>query len=57
LHSDKEEEAKAAGADYVGLDNFVDKIQNGWTDVDVIITMPAVMGKIGKLGKISVPVD
>jgi large subunit ribosomal protein L1 len=52
---DKEEEAKAAGADYVGLDNFVEKIQNGWTDIDVIITMPAVMGKIGKLGKILGP--
>jgi len=52
---DKEDEAKAAGADYVGLDSYVDKIQNGWTDVDVIITMPAVMGKIGKLGKILGP--
>ena len=52
---DKEEEAKAAGADYVGLDSYVDKIQGGWTDVDVIITMPAVMGKIGKLGKILGP--
>jgi len=52
---DKEEEAKAAGADYIGLDNFIDKIQNGWTDVDVIITMPAVMGKIGKLGKVLGP--
>jgi len=52
---EREEEAKAAGADYVGLDSYVDKIQNGWTDVDVIITMPAVMGKIGKLGKILGP--
>jgi large subunit ribosomal protein L1 len=52
---DKEEEAKVAGADYVGLDDYVDKITNGWTDVDVIITMPAVMGKIGKLGKILGP--
>jgi len=52
---DKEDEAKAAGADYVGLDSYVDKIQNGWTDIDVIITMPAVMGKIGKLGKILGP--
>jgi large subunit ribosomal protein L1 len=52
---DKEEEAKAAGADYVGLDDYVEKITNGWTDVDVIITMPAVMGKIGKLGKILGP--
>jgi large subunit ribosomal protein L1 len=52
---EKEEEAKAAGADYVGLDSYVDKIQSGWTDVDVIITMPVVMGKIGKLGKILGP--
>lgn len=52
---DKEEEAKAAGADFVGLDEYVDKIQSGWTEVDVIITMPAVMGKIGKLGKILGP--
>ena len=52
---DKEEEAKAAGADYVGLDDYVEKITNGWTDVDVIITMPAVMGKLGKLGKILGP--
>jgi large subunit ribosomal protein L1 len=52
---DKEEEAKAAGADYIGLDDYVEKIQNGWTDVDVIITMPAVMGKVGKLGKVLGP--
>ena len=52
---DKEEEAKAAGADYVGLDDFIDKIQGGWTDVDVIITMPSVMAKIGKLGRILGP--
>lgn len=52
---DKEEEARAAGADYIGLDDYVEKIQNGWTDVDVIITMPAVMGKVGKLGKILGP--
>jgi large subunit ribosomal protein L1 len=52
---EKEEEAKAAGADYVGLDSYVEKIQNGWTDIDVIITMPAVMGKIGKLGKVLGP--
>lgn len=52
---DKEEEAKASGADYVGLDDYIDKITNGWTDVDVIITMPAVMGKLGKLGKILGP--
>ncbi len=52
---DKEDEAKKAGADYVGLDEYVEKIQNGWTDVDVIITMPSVMGQVGKLGKILGP--
>jgi len=52
---DKEEEAKQAGADYVGLDEYVEKIQHGWTDVDVIITMPSVMGQVGKLGKILGP--
>ena len=52
---DKEEEATAAGADYVGLDEYVDKIKKGWTDVDVIITMPSVMPKIGALGKILGP--
>lgn len=52
---DKEDEAKEAGADYVGLDDYIEKIQNGWTDVDVIITMPQVMAKIGKLGKILGP--
>ena len=52
---DKEAEAKEAGADYVGLDEFVQKIEKGWTDVDVIITMPTVMAKIGKLGKILGP--
>ncbi|MBP5556692.1 MAG: 50S ribosomal protein L1 [Bacteroidales bacterium] len=52
---DKEEEARAAGADYVGLDEYVDKIKKGWTDVDVIITMPSVMPKIGALGKILGP--
>ena len=52
---DKEEEAKAAGADYVGLDEYIDKIKGGWTDVDVIITMPAIMGKIGALGRILGP--
>ena len=52
---DKEEEATAAGADYVGLDEYVDKIKQGWTDVDVIITMPSVMPKIGALGKILGP--
>ncbi len=52
---DKEDEAKAAGADYVGLDEYVDKIKQGWTDVDVIITMPSVMPKIGALGRILGP--
>jgi large subunit ribosomal protein L1 len=52
---DKEEEAKAAGADYVGLDEYVEKIKGGWTDVDVIITMPSVMPKVGALGKILGP--
>ncbi len=52
---DKEEEAKAAGADYVGLDEYVNKISAGWTDVDVIITMPSCMGKVGKLGRILGP--
>ncbi len=52
---DKEEEAKAAGADYVGLDEYLDKIKSGWTDVDVIITMPSVMRKLGPLGRILGP--
>ncbi|MEN9443460.1 MAG: hypothetical protein RIS47_350 [Bacteroidota bacterium] len=52
---DKEEEAKAAGADFVGLDDYVEKIKGGWTDVDVIITMPTVMAKIGQLGRILGP--
>lgn len=52
---DKEAEAKAAGADYVGLDEYLDKIKNGWTDVDVIVTMPAVMGKLGPLGRVLGP--
>ena len=52
---DREEEAKAAGADYVGLDEYLQKIKDGWTDVDVIITMPAVMGKLGPLGRILGP--
>jgi large subunit ribosomal protein L1 len=52
---DKEDEAKAAGADFVGLDDYIDKIQNGWTEIDVIITMPSVMAKIGKLGKVLGP--
>jgi large subunit ribosomal protein L1 len=53
--SDKEAEAKEAGADYVGLDEYLAKIKDGWTDVDVIITMPAVMGKLGPLGRILGP--
>lgn len=53
--SDKEAEANAAGADYVGLDEYIDKIKGGWTDVDVIITMPSVMGKIGALGRVLGP--
>ena len=52
---DKEEEAKAAGADYVGLDEYIDKLKSGWTDVDVIITLPSCMGKIGALGRILGP--
>ena len=52
---DKEEEAKAAGADYVGLDEYVDKIKGGWTDIDVVITMPPVMAKVGQLGRILGP--
>ena len=52
---DKEAEAQAAGADYVGLDEYINKIKGGWTDVDVIITMPAIMGKIGALGRVLGP--
>ena len=52
---DKEADAKAAGADYVGLDEYIEKIKGGWTDVDVIITMPAIVGKIGALGRILGP--
>ncbi|WP_440881927.1 50S ribosomal protein L1 [Tenacibaculum sp. C7A-26P2] len=52
---DKEAEAQAAGADYVGLDEYLQKIKGGWTDVDVIITMPSVMGKLGPLGRILGP--
>ncbi len=52
---DKEAEAKEAGADHVGLDEFIDKIKSGWTDIDVIITMPSVMGKVGALGKVLGP--
>ncbi len=53
--SDKEQEAKEAGADFVGLEEYIEKIKGGWTDVDVIITMPPVMGKIGALGRILGP--
>jgi|TARA_B100000575_G_scaffold157182_1_gene125472 large subunit ribosomal protein L1 len=52
---DKEEEAKAAGADYVGLDEYIKKIEGGWTEVDVIITMPTVMAKVGRLGRVLGP--
>jgi len=52
---DKEAEAKAAGADHVGLDDYIEKIKGGWTDIDVIITMPSVMGKVGALGRILGP--
>ena len=52
---DKEDEAKAAGADFVGLDEFIDKIKGGWTDIDVVITMPPVMAKVGQLGRILGP--
>jgi large subunit ribosomal protein L1 len=52
---DKEEEAREAGADHVGLDEFIEKIKAGWTDVDVIITLPSVMGKVGQLGRILGP--
>ena len=52
---DKDAEAKAAGADHVGLDDYIEKIKGGWTDIDVIITMPSVMGKVGALGRILGP--
>ena len=52
---DKESEAKDAGADFVGLDEYLQKIKNGWTDVDVIVTMPSVMGKLGPLGRVLGP--
>ena len=52
---EKEDEAKAAGADYVGLDEYVQKIKGGWTDIDVVITMPSVMSKVGQLGRILGP--
>ena len=52
---DKEAEAKEAGADFVGLDDMVEKVQGGWTDVDVVVAMPSVMGKVGRLGRILGP--
>lgn len=52
---DKEQEAREAGADHVGLDDYISKIEGGWTDVDIVITMPSVMAKVGKLGKILGP--
>ncbi len=52
---DKEEEARNAGADHVGLDDFIEKIKGGWTDIDVIITMPSVMAKVGQLGRVLGP--
>ncbi|CDA21464.1 MAG TPA: 50S ribosomal protein L1 [Candidatus Caccoplasma intestinavium] len=52
---DQEADAKAAGADYVGLDEYIEKIKGGWTDIDVIITQPSVMGKIGALGRVLGP--
>lgn len=52
---DKEAEATAAGADYVGLDDYISKIEKGWTDIDVIITMPSVMAKVGRLGRVLGP--
>ena len=53
--SDKTDEAKKAGADFVGLDEYIEKIKGGWTDIDVIVTMPSVMGKLGPLGKVLGP--
>ena len=52
---DKVEEAKAAGADHVGLEEYVEKIEKGWTDIDVVVAMPSVMGKIGRLGRVLGP--
>ena len=53
--ADKEAEAKAAGADHVGLDDYIEKIKGGWTDIDVIVTVPQVMGKLGALGRVLGP--
>ena len=55
VSADKEKEAQEAGADYVGLDEYIEKIKGGWTDVDVIVTMPSMMGKIGALGRVLGP--
>lgn len=55
VSADKEVEAKDAGADYVGLDEYIEKIKAGWTDIDVIVTMPSIMGKIGALGRVLGP--
>ena len=55
VSADKEAEAKESGADYVGLDEYIEKIKGGWTDIDVIITMPSIMGKIGALGRVLGP--
>ena len=55
VSADKEEEAKDAGADYVGLDEYIEKIKSGWTEIDVIVTMPSIMGKIGSLGRVLGP--
>ena len=55
VSADKEAEAKDAGADYVGLDEYIEKIKSGWTDIDVIVTMPSIMGKIGALGRVLGP--
>ena len=55
VSADKESEAKEAGADYVGLDEYIEKIKGGWTDIDVIVTMPSIMGKIGALGRVLGP--
>jgi len=55
VSADKEAEAEEAGADYVGLDEYIEKIKGGWTDIDVIVTMPSIMGKIGALGRVLGP--
>jgi large subunit ribosomal protein L1 len=55
VSADKEAEAKESGADYVGLDEYIEKIKGGWTDIDVIVTMPSIMGKIGALGRVLGP--